>query len=143
MSTPAIDRIIFDYLVAATGLAAGVQIFRGAYPQEQPDDALAVIWRGGTTETPDRWATPRFQILARSLSQDTALSLIGQVRRALGAQWNVLLASGQVDETVPATPNYQQSIHGVLEASSGFIGFDVKGRYEFSANYQIVAEHLM
>lgn len=145
MATQTLDRQIVDYIIAnSTGFVLGANLFRGPYPAEEPDEAMAVIYRGGPTEAPDRWAEPHFQVVVRSLSQDHALALLAKVRPLLAANWGITLSSGVFVETVPATPTTaQQTIWGALEVSSGFIGFDVKGRYEFSANYRLVTEHLL
>lgn len=147
MATATLDRLVADYLVAATGgfLVLGSNFFRGPYPHEEPDDAVALIWRGGPTETPSSWAEPRFQILVRAaLSQDRGLAILQRIRSVLAAQWGIVLSTGSVVETVPATPTTtQQTIWGALELSAGFIGFDAKGRFEFSANYRLVTEHLI
>ena len=124
-----LDRDLFDYLASETGFTEGTDIFRGPYPPEQPDNAVAVILRLGGTEAADRWATPRLQVLIRSRSQDWALGALSKVRSALAANYAVTLGS--------------QTLHGSFERSSGFVGFDSRQRREYSANYDLVTQFLV
>jgi hypothetical protein len=124
-----LDRELFDFLASQTGLVPGVEVFRGPYPPEGPDEACALIWRGGTGENPTQLARPRVQVLCRGRTQDTALALYQKVRAVLAANYAVELPS--------------QELYASQEESAGFIGQDAKHRYEFSANYVLATDRLL
>lgn len=124
-----LDRELFDWLAAQSGLSPGVDLFRGPFPPAAPDVACALIWRGGESENPTRIARPRFQVICRGKTQDQALALLQKVRGVLAANYAHQLGD--------------RELLASQESSAGFIGQDEKGRYEFSANYLLATDRLL
>lgn len=129
------DRELFDWMIANGGgyfipiTAANGNLSRGPFPTEEPDNAAALIYHGGLTEAPDRAAFPRFQVLIRGASQDEALAILTQVRALLASNYGWTMGSTDV--------------YYILEESGGFIGYDDRQRFLYSANYRLGTSKLL
>lgn len=134
----ALERELFSWLLAQTGLTPGTQaagarpagqLFRGPYPPEGPDECAALLWRGGTDADPTEVARPRFQVLVRGRTQDQAHALLLKVLGALASNYAHDLGD--------------HDLYASKAESVGYIGQDQKGRYEYSANFRLATDRVL
>jgi hypothetical protein len=125
-----LDRELFDWIAMNAPLQKGVEFFRGPIPEDSPDEAIALIYRGGRSETATNpVAEAAFQVYIRAWSQDKILHWYRCVRELLMRYFQVVL----LDRTM----------FSVTETSSGFVGMDGKGRYVFSSNFTVRADRVL
>jgi len=130
-----LDKEIFDYVCEnAPALPAllvqNVNAFRGSFPDSAPDNAAAFFLRpAGPAEAPDRYAHPLLQVVFRGATEDDPIALLLQVRAVIKGRWQFQLPS--------------QFVQSITEHSSGYIGKDLRQRYEWSANYAIVCDTML
>jgi hypothetical protein len=125
-----LDRELFDWIATNARLQKGVEFFRGPIPEDSPDEAVALIYRGGRSETvTSPVAESAFQVYIRAWSQDKALQWYRSIRDVLMRYFQVVLL--------------ERIVFSVTETSSGFVGMDGKGRYVFSSNFTVRADRVL
>ncbi|MFA4971864.1 MAG: minor capsid protein [bacterium] len=122
-------REITQWVATGTGWGIGSKLYGGALPAEEPDEAIVILERGGP---PDMYHIDyrvgrfMFQVLARGNTYFTARDDSHAVKACL-------------HELGQQTIGEWEIMSSEAVSAPQFLGFDERGRYEFSTNYEVRA----